>query len=121
MAPTMRSSKTDSKNKNKEHNMSPLKLDNKIPLLLPNTTLPTKLPVQHSTYDTSKSDGMDLLMKALQEHKIICQRNKQKLQDFELRYNSLSSTFTSFTSDYNDGVTIMTMMRTMKTMMTIIK
>ena len=58
MAPKTRSSKTDSENKNEEQNMSPLKIDNKVPLLSPNTTLPTKLPVQHSTYDTSKFDGM---------------------------------------------------------------
>ena len=32
-------------------------------------------------------------MKAIEEHKILCQINKQKLNDFELRCNSLSSTF----------------------------
>ena len=88
MAPTMRNSKTDPKKE--QHNMSPLKLDNEISHLSPKTILPTKLPVQHST---SKFDGMDLLMKAIEEHKILCQEHKQKLNDFEVRCNSLPTTF----------------------------
>ena len=47
---------------------------------------------------------MDLLVKALQEHKTIIQRNKQKLDDFELRYNSLSSTFAHYIIDNNTNL-----------------
>ena len=43
-------------------------------------------------------------MKALQEHKIIIQRNKQKLDDFELRCNSLSSTFANYVTDNNTNL-----------------
>ena len=99
MAPTTRSSKTNPKKK--EHNKSPIKLDNQILHLSPKTTLPTKLPVQHST---SKFDGMDLLMKAIEEHKILCQENKQKLDDFEMRCNSLSTTFAHYITDNNTNL-----------------
>ena len=102
MAPTTRSSKTNPKKK--EHNKSPIKLDNEIPHLSPKTTLPTKLPVQHST---SKFDGMDLLMKAIEEHKILCQINKQKLDDFEMRCNSLSTTFAHYITDNNTNLQVL--------------
>ena len=96
MAPTTRSSKTNFEIKKEEQNVSPLKFDNKITLLSPNTTLPTKLPNQHSTYDTSTSNEMDNLMKILQEQQNLLQYNKHKLQDFELKCNSLTSTFKRF-------------------------
>ena len=45
-----------------------------------------------------------LLMKAIEEHKILCQINKQKLNDFELRCNSLSSTFAHYITDNNTNL-----------------
>ena len=78
--------------------MSPFKLDNKIPLLSPKTTLPTKLPVNHSTNDTLNFDGMDDIMEIIQHQENMIQYNKQKLHDFESKYNSMNSTFKRFAS-----------------------
>ena len=85
MAPTTRSSETDPETE--EHNMSPFNLDNKIP------------PVQHST--SKFDDGMDLLMEAIAEHKILCQENKQRLEYMKMRYKSLSPTLAKYLKNNN--------------------
>ena len=105
MAPTTRSLKINPKKE--EHNISPLKLDNELPHLLPKTTLPTKLPLTHSTNDILNFDGMD--KEILQKQKNMLQYNKQKLQDFDLKYNSLNSTFKHFASE---NMTILSLFQT---------
>ena len=96
MVPSTRSSKTDPEKE--EHNMSPLKLDNEISHLSPKTTLPTKLPLTHSTNDTLNFDGMDDIMEIIQHQENMIQYNKQKLHDFESKYNSMNSTLKLFAS-----------------------
>ena len=84
--------------------MSPFKLDHKISLLSPKTTLPTKLPVNHSTNDTLNFDGMNIeIMEILQKQENMLQYDKQKLQDFELKYNSMNSFFKHFASKNHEN------------------
>ena len=102
MAPTTRSLKTDPKKE--ENNISPLKLDDKLSHLSPKTTLPTKLPLTHSTNDILNFDVMDKeIMEILQKQENMLQYNKQKLQDFELKCNSMNSTFKHFASKNHDN------------------
>ena len=50
---------------------------------------------------------MDLLMKAIEEHKILCQQNKQKLDDLEVRCNSLSTTLAHYITDNNTNLQVL--------------
>ena len=96
MVPKTRSSKPDSE-KNKDKNMKSTNNNEQFPSLSPNTTLPTKLPLEKSYSDATKPSQMDIIMKALQDQKEINERNKQKLQNFE-------SNFGNFVSKNNEPI-----------------